>query len=97
MSCNRFSNCAGVMNDLDRLPLLSGGSCKPSRGFLTRNPYLTAERRMLDSASRIFRTDGYAMPRLWLLEKYRCTVRGVRSRRQEAPKLGFRYLPIIPS
>src|ERR1017187_5470232 len=91
-SCTSLLNCSGVMVGLRRRARLSFGSRNPSRGFLTRKSG-TAERRMLESASRAFTMEGYGIARV---EKYRCKVRGVKSRKQREPKVGSRYFPITP-
>src|SRR6266576_172176 len=84
------------MVGLGRRGLLSGGICKPSKGFCTRKPYRTAERRMLERASLIFRIEGCSMPSLTNPEKYRCKVSGVSSRRQAPWNLVSRYFAMIP-
>src|SRR5579864_7214807 len=91
-SCTRALNCSGVIVGLRRRPRLSLGSRNPSNGLLTRKSG-TADRRMLESASRTFTMEGYGIARV---EKYRCRVRGVKSRRQRVPKVGTRYFPITP-
>ncbi len=55
------SNCSGVTCGLVfRFPRLSAGRRIPSTGFLTSNPYWTAEPRMLDSTSFILSFDSCA-------------------------------------
>src|ERR1035437_6488409 len=91
-SCTSELNWSGAMGGLRRRPRLSFGSRNRSNGFLTRKSG-AAERRMLDSASRAFTMEGYGIARV---EKYRCKVRGVKARKQRAPKVGSRYFPITP-
>jgi len=60
-SCTKSTsrlNCSGEINGFRRLPVLSGGICKPSIGLVTTNPYRTADRRIEESASRILKIEG---------------------------------------
>src|SRR5437016_5701440 len=75
---------------------LSSGMRNPSIGFLFRYSTCTAARRIEDSTSLIFEIVGCDTLPTAMLEKYSCSVRRVRSRKQTPPNLGSRYFAIMP-
>ena len=83
MNSIRLLNCVGVIVGFFRRALLSGGMTSPSIGLVTMNPYRLADRMIEERVSRIFKIDGYPTFSLASPEKYRCSVSGVRSRRQQ--------------
>src|SRR5712664_1334132 len=82
MPLRRSSTCCGIRYGLFLFfPRRSEGKRTFSTGLELKNPYLTADRRTLESTSRILSRDSPDKGDVAILEKYRWIESGVRSRR----------------